>query len=165
MRSFSSVRKPTAKHLAILWLLALFTICDTTPVAANNAEKSKTELNALKKKIDALNKELNSSQAAHKDAADELKDSEKAISEANRKLHELTQQEKKNRNRTHPDFGSATHTTWQSALSAIPAWTATSPTDHIKTAGSQHHCASIALFFAHLESAGGIDCGYAGQSR
>src|SRR5690554_2548363 len=98
MRSFSSVRKPTAKHLAILWLLTLFTICDTTPVAANNAEKSKTELNALKKKIDALNKELNSSQAAHKDAADELKDSEKAISEANRKLHELTQQEKKNRN-------------------------------------------------------------------
>ncbi len=65
--------------------------------AATRTEKSKAELNALHKKIEALNKELNSSREAQRDAADELKDSEKAISEANRKLHELNQQQKKNR--------------------------------------------------------------------
>lgn len=68
------------------------------PVAADTkADKSKAELNALHKKIEALNKELNSSREAHRDAADELKDSEKAISAANRKLYELTRQQKKNR--------------------------------------------------------------------
>lgn len=65
--------------------------------AATRTEKSKAELNALHKKIEALNKELNSSREAQRDAADELKDSEKAISEANRKLHELNLQQQKNR--------------------------------------------------------------------
>lgn len=78
-----------------LVMAVLFT---SPPVAADTkADKSKAELNALHKKIEALNKELNSSREAHRDAADELKDSEKAISAANRKLYELTQQQKKNR--------------------------------------------------------------------
>lgn len=78
-----------------LVVAVLFT---SPPVAADTkADKSKAELNALHKKIEALNKELNSSREAHRDAADELKDSEKAISAANRKLYELTQQQKKNR--------------------------------------------------------------------
>ncbi len=78
--------------------VALFALCFSITAAANpNAAKSKAELDAIHKKIEALNKELNTSREAHKDAADELKDSEKAISEANRKLHQLNQQEKKNR--------------------------------------------------------------------
>jgi septal ring factor EnvC (AmiA/AmiB activator) len=82
----------------ILGALLLTALMLAQPAAANTkTDKSKAELNALHKKIEALNKELNSSQEAHRDAADELKDSEKAISEANRKLHELTQQERKNR--------------------------------------------------------------------
>ena len=73
-------------------------LCTSLPAAANpKAESSKAELNALHKKIEALNKELNSSREAHKDAADELKDSEKAISAANRKLYELKQQQKQTR--------------------------------------------------------------------
>lgn len=87
----------TNRYWSILPLVVavLFT---SPPVAADTkADKSKAELNALHKKIEALNKELNSSREAHRDAADELKDSEKAISAANRKLYELTQQQKKNR--------------------------------------------------------------------
>jgi murein hydrolase activator len=73
-------------------------LCFSVMAEANpSAAKSKAELDAIHKKIEALNKELNTSREAHKDAADELKDSEKAISEANRKLHQLNQQEKKNR--------------------------------------------------------------------
>ncbi|MDP2248728.1 MAG: peptidoglycan DD-metalloendopeptidase family protein [Nitrosomonadales bacterium] len=73
-------------------------IFNSLPVSANTkVDQSKAELNALHKKIEALNKDLNTSREAHRDAADELKDSEKAISEANRKLHELNLQQKKNR--------------------------------------------------------------------
>jgi len=97
----SGIRLPLARrytHLLPLILLTLLLATLAQPTAADTkADKSKAELNALHKKIEALNKELNSSREAHRDAADELKDSEKAISEANRKLHELTQQERKNR--------------------------------------------------------------------
>jgi murein hydrolase activator len=81
----------------ILCFAFFFLCCSITAIANPNAAKSKAELDAIHKKIEALNKELNTSREAHKDAADELKDSEKAISEANRKLHQLKQQEKKNR--------------------------------------------------------------------
>lgn len=98
MQLANAIRLPAAQRLTMLLPLALAALLMAAPAAANTkADKSKAELNALHKKIEALNKELNSSQAAHKDAADELKDSEKAISEANRKLHELTQEERKNR--------------------------------------------------------------------
>lgn len=82
-------------HILPFVLAALFI---GQPVSADTkTDKSKAELNALHKKIEALNKELNTSREAHRDAADELKDSEKAISEANRKLHELNLQQKKNK--------------------------------------------------------------------
>ena len=97
MQAFG-IRHPLATRYTHLLPLILATLLLAQPASANtNADKSKAELNALHKKIEALNKELNSSREAHRDAADELKDSEKAISEANRKLHELTQQERKNR--------------------------------------------------------------------
>ncbi len=97
MQAFG-IRHPLATRYTHLLPLILATLLLAQPASANtSADKSKAELNALHKKIEALNKELNSSREAHRDAADELKDSEKAISEANRKLHELTQQERKNR--------------------------------------------------------------------
>ncbi|HSF70924.1 MAG TPA: peptidoglycan DD-metalloendopeptidase family protein, partial [Methylotenera sp.] len=43
-------------------------------------------------------KELDNNQAAHKDAADALKDSETAISSANKKLREINQKQNKNKN-------------------------------------------------------------------
>ena len=64
--------------------------------AASKAEKSKAALSDLQQRIEALKKELDSSQAAHSEAADELKQSEKAISEANRKLYELNRQYQQN---------------------------------------------------------------------
>lgn len=97
----SLLRKGLTAFTLAAFTLAVFTLtalCASLPAAANpKAESSKAELNALHKKIEALNKELNSSREAHKDAADELKDSEKAISAANRKLYELNQQQKQNR--------------------------------------------------------------------
>jgi septal ring factor EnvC (AmiA/AmiB activator) len=62
------------------------------------AEQSKEDLNRLHERIEALKKELDSTKEAHKDAADELKASEKAISETNRKLYDLSKQHKQNRN-------------------------------------------------------------------
>lgn len=66
--------------------------------AGAKAEQSKEDLNRLHERIEALKKELDSTKEAHKDAADELKQSEKAISETNRKLYELSKQHKQNRN-------------------------------------------------------------------
>ncbi|HEY8353397.1 MAG TPA: peptidoglycan DD-metalloendopeptidase family protein [Methylophilaceae bacterium] len=97
MHLLDAIRQSPPLYLAALLLLPSAMLLSAWPAAANNAEQSKAELTALQKKIEALNKELNSSRAAHKDAADELRDSEKAISEANRRLHELTQQERQNR--------------------------------------------------------------------
>lgn len=65
------------------------------PLAAHSANPpapSKQELQDIKNKIEALRNELNASQSAHKEAADGLKQSETAISEANRKLYTLQQQ-------------------------------------------------------------------------
>jgi septal ring factor EnvC (AmiA/AmiB activator) len=66
--------------------------------AGAKAEQSKEDLNRLHERIEALKKELDSTREAHKDATDELKASEKAISETNRKLYELSKQHKQNRN-------------------------------------------------------------------
>ncbi len=66
--------------------------------AAKKIDAAKEDLSDLHEKIEELKKELNSNQAAHKDATDELKDSETAISAANKKLHDINQQQKQNKN-------------------------------------------------------------------
>lgn len=75
-----------------LILIAFFLLTGSNAWAVSKAEKSKATLSDLQQRIESLKKELDSSQAQHAEAADELKKSEKAISEANRKLHELSQQ-------------------------------------------------------------------------
>jgi len=62
--------------------------------AADKAAKSKEALSELHERIESLKKQLTSSQEAHADAADSLKQSEIAISDANRKLFELNNQQK-----------------------------------------------------------------------
>jgi murein hydrolase activator len=57
---------------------------------------AKQDLTDIKARISALKRELNTSQEAHKDAADELKESEQAISATNQKLYEINQQQKRN---------------------------------------------------------------------
>ena len=66
--------------------------------AAKKIDAAKEDLSDLHEKIDALKKELDSKQEAHKDATDALKDSETAISSANKKLREINQKQNKNKN-------------------------------------------------------------------
>jgi septal ring factor EnvC (AmiA/AmiB activator) len=54
--------------------------------AEKKPEQTKRALDDVHERLESLKKELNSSQEAHKDAADALKESEIAISEANKKL-------------------------------------------------------------------------------
>ncbi len=82
----------------------LFALVSNSPfaLAANKAdkpkdkvEKPKEKLNNIHERIESLTKELGKTKEAHADAADALKESEKAISETNRKLFELQQAQKK----------------------------------------------------------------------
>lgn len=76
---------------------ALFALAlsSTLAIAANKSEKPKEKLNNIHERIESLTKELGKTKEAHADAADALKESEKAISETNRKLYELQQEQKK----------------------------------------------------------------------
>ncbi|PPD56545.1 MAG: peptidase M23 [Methylotenera sp.] len=65
--------------------------------AAKKIDAAKEDLGDLQQKIQALKKELDNNQAAHKEAADALKDSETAISQANKKLFEINQKQQKNK--------------------------------------------------------------------
>ena len=67
--------------------------------AASKVEKSKEALSDIHERIESLKKELDIAQEAHADATDALKESEKSISETNRKLFELNQQHQENRNK------------------------------------------------------------------
>lgn len=73
-----------------LWLACL-------PVQAGKKEAAQASLEQLQSRIAALKKELDSTQEAHSEAADALKQSEQAISETNRKLFELQQQQRAHR--------------------------------------------------------------------
>ena len=89
------------RAIALLTLLASLLLGLLAPGVAcggAKAEQSKEDLNRLHERIEALKKELDSTKEAHKDATDELKQSEKAISETNRKLYELRKQHQQNRN-------------------------------------------------------------------
>ena len=87
-----------SKKLPLKWL-AICLLCFFTAngYAAKKIEAAKEDLSDLHEKIDALKKELDSNQEAHKDAADALKDSETAISAANLKLREINQKQNQNK--------------------------------------------------------------------
>ena len=65
--------------------------------AAKKIDVAKEDLNDIQSKIQALKKELDNNQAAHKDATDALKDSETAISAANQKLHDINHRQQQNK--------------------------------------------------------------------
>ncbi|WP_245834997.1 murein hydrolase activator EnvC family protein [Methylobacillus rhizosphaerae] len=62
----------------------------------DDSRQPKAALDEIHQRLESLKKELTSSQEEHAEAADALKKSEKAISEANRKLHDLQQQQQAN---------------------------------------------------------------------
>lgn len=64
---------------------------------AAKSEQSKQALSELQQRLESLKKELDNSQEAHKDAADALKESEVAISAANKKLYEINQRQQENK--------------------------------------------------------------------
>jgi len=65
--------------------------------AEKKSEQPKQALNELQQQLEALKKELDQAQEEHKDAADALKESEVAISGADKKLHEISKQQVDNK--------------------------------------------------------------------
>ena len=84
------------KPLKVFFIYSLASFC-LNCLAAVKIDAAKDDLSDIQTKITALKKELDSNQAAHKDAADALKDSETAISSANKKLRDITLQQNKNK--------------------------------------------------------------------
>jgi murein hydrolase activator len=88
-------------RVSVLRALTCFVFLTSIPFqsvwAGAKPEASKQKLDQLHERIESLNKELDTSKEAHAEVADELKQSEQAISEANRKLYELRQQHQKSR--------------------------------------------------------------------
>lgn len=77
----------------LLPLMAVLTL----PLCAYSAQTpSRESLQELQNRIENLKQELDRTEGAHAEAGDALKESEQAISEANRKLYELKQQQKTN---------------------------------------------------------------------
>ena len=72
-------------HTACISLLALLLTHAPFANASKKVEQSKQNLSDVQERLESLKKELDNSQEAHKDAADALKESELAISVANKK--------------------------------------------------------------------------------
>ena len=81
--------------VASLGLLSL--LCSPLVQAERKSEAPKQALSQVQLRLETLKKQLSSSQEAHKDAADALKDSEVAISLANKKLYEINQRQQENK--------------------------------------------------------------------
>lgn len=81
---------------AAVWLglcaAALFVAVASPPAAAQTEQKA--ELEELRNRIEALQKELEKSEVSRSEAADALRESERAISKANRRLFELANERK-----------------------------------------------------------------------
>lgn len=78
-----------ALPLAVLLILLLGT---GAAAAAPSATRAKEDLRELRGRIEALQKRISDAEESRTEAADALKGSERAISDANRKLHDLAQQ-------------------------------------------------------------------------
>ena len=77
-----------------LALLILPAVCANATAAAPASSAQKEELGQLRGRIDALQKRLAASEETKSEAADALRESERAISETNRTLHELAAQQR-----------------------------------------------------------------------
>jgi septal ring factor EnvC (AmiA/AmiB activator) len=72
-----------------LILLLFFTCVASTAGAATNAGNAKEELQQLRSRIEALQKQIAGAEESRNEAADALRESERAISDANRELADL----------------------------------------------------------------------------
>ncbi|HEY3327722.1 MAG TPA: peptidoglycan DD-metalloendopeptidase family protein [Novimethylophilus sp.] len=91
--------KPAAAHSRALLPLAMLTTmllaaCGVAAAQPSSQAASRESLQQLQSRIENLKQELDRTEGAHTEASDALKQSEQAISETNRKLRELVQQQK-----------------------------------------------------------------------
>ncbi|MCA1925945.1 MAG: peptidoglycan DD-metalloendopeptidase family protein [Thiobacillus sp.] len=70
------------------WIVALALLCPLA-AGANQAERKQSELDALKSRLQTLQKEFQSTQSHRREAADELKSTEQAVSAAVRQLRQI----------------------------------------------------------------------------
>jgi murein hydrolase activator len=79
-------------RLRVRWLGTWLTICSVSlvPLAFANKAKPQEELQELRGRIETLQKQLSEKEGSRSEAADALRESEKAISEVNRRLHDLS---------------------------------------------------------------------------
>ncbi|WP_148714609.1 murein hydrolase activator EnvC family protein [Chitinolyticbacter meiyuanensis] len=81
-----------ATALALLCVLSGTALAAPEPATRANSQARQAELKDLRGKIDALKKDLAANESSRKEAADALKESERAISEANRVLGTLAEE-------------------------------------------------------------------------
>lgn len=70
-------------------LFVVLALCGPLGAAANQADRKQSELDALKQRLQTLQEEFQNTQADRREAADELRQSERAISNAVRQLRQL----------------------------------------------------------------------------
>ncbi len=87
-------RLPLLRCLHACCLATLLVVASTSYTVTAQTEQ-KEELKELRSRIEALQKELEKSESSKSQAADALRDSERAISKANRRLFELTNERKR----------------------------------------------------------------------
>ena len=81
---FGKLARVNGKRLFILLVL-----CAPLCAGANQVDRKQSELEALKRRLQTLQQEFRETQTHRKEAADELRESERAISSAVRQLREL----------------------------------------------------------------------------
>lgn len=76
-------------------LLILLALLWPQVAGANEVESKKSELDALKQRLQSLQREFRAAEEHRTEAADELRQSERSISEAKRQLRELEQEQRR----------------------------------------------------------------------
>lgn len=91
------MRQRMIQITSILTLMLAMLLNASWCYAEKKAEQPKQALSELQQQLEALKKELDQAQEEHKDAADALKESEVAISGADKKLYEISKQQVDNK--------------------------------------------------------------------
>lgn len=87
----SEIRRGSGKLARVNFkpFLVLLALCGPLCVSANQADRKQSELEALKQRLQTLQEAFRDTQTHRKEAADELRQSERAISNAVRQLRQL----------------------------------------------------------------------------
>lgn len=91
------MRQRMIQTTSILTLMLAMLFNASWCYAEKKSEQPKQALSELQQQLEALKKELDQAQEEHKDAADALKESEVAISGADKKLYEISKQQVDNK--------------------------------------------------------------------